>query len=205
MEINNLKVGTTQHDELSSLSEMFSSFCSEDHDSLNPLQEIFGTKSTLRVVISEPKDVTEKPQEDKDTGDQCNKSNRPLKRTRSMDYRMIMEKRRRKLIKDKVEVLEKMTPNCAKSDIATKLESIAEYMKTLKHQQEVMFMAYTEAAGYMQPYYGAQQAPMMSPWGYYAPPGTPMMPQQNVPYIPQFHQVHDVTAPPNQTGPIYKF
>ncbi|KFK41236.1 hypothetical protein AALP_AA2G103400 [Arabis alpina] len=183
MEINNQKVGTTQHDELSSLSEMLSSFCSEDHDDLNPLQEIFGTKSTSRVVISEPKDVTEKPEEDKDTGDQCNKSNRPLKRTRSMDYRVIMEK----------------------SDIATKLDSIAEYIKTLKHQQEVMSMAYTEPAGYMQPYYGAQQAPMMSPWGYYAPPGTPMMPQQNVPYIPQFHQVHDATVPPNQTGSKYKF
>lgn len=92
MEINNQKHCSTQHEELSSLSEMFSSFCSQDHNELNPLQEIFGAKSTSRPVFSEPKEVTKTLEADKDTGDHCNKSNRPVKRSRSMDYRVMMEK-----------------------------------------------------------------------------------------------------------------
>lgn len=50
-------------------------------------------------------------------------------------------------------------------------------------------MAYAAPPVYTSPppYYGAQ-APYMSPWGYYQP-GIPMMPQQNMPYIPQYDQV----------------
>lgn len=85
MEINNSKKGT-QEDELCSLSEIFASFCAEDHNELNPLQEIFGTP-----LGSKPKDVTKnidpKPEEvPEKTND------RTPKRQRSMEYRVIMEK-----------------------------------------------------------------------------------------------------------------
>lgn len=101
------------------------------------------------------------------------------------------------------------------SDLATKLESIVEYIKSLKHQIDVSYFfsstihthihelkksyvvqmmskAYTEEpAGYMAPFYGAQapcMSPYTSPWCYYAP-GIPKMPHQNIPFNPQVHQV----------------
>lgn len=52
---------------------------------------------------------------------------------------------------------------------------------------QVMSMAYAATPMYTPPFYGAQ-APCMPPWGYYAP-GIPMMPPQNMPMIPPFHQV----------------
>lgn len=93
MEIITRKEGT--HEDLCSLSEMLSSFCSEDHNELNPLQEIFGTHSTSKLVFSEPKDATEKLEEERDTRDHSNKSNQTAKRQRSMEYRVMMERVRR--------------------------------------------------------------------------------------------------------------
>ncbi|KAL1221908.1 Transcription factor [Cardamine amara subsp. amara] len=194
-EINNSKK-STHEEELYSLSEIVSSFCAEDLNELNPLQEIFGAPSS-----SEPKDVTnnidEKLENEEDKKIEIDQT---TKRQRSMEYRVLMEKKRRQLIRDKVETLQEMTPNCSKSDLATKLECIIEYIKSLQHQIDVMSMAYTATPVYTPPFYGAQ-APCMSPWSYY-PPGIPMMHQQNMPMIPQFHQMHDKAAPvPEQTKP----
>ncbi|CAA7058212.1 unnamed protein product [Microthlaspi erraticum] len=198
MEINNRNEGSHDEEELCSLSEIISSICSEDHTELNPLREIFGAQSGSGLDYSEPTDVitrnstNQNLEEESDTRDRNNK-----KRQRSMEYRVMMEKKRRQIIRDKVDILQEMTPNCAKSDLAAKLESIVEYIKSLKHQRDVMSKAYTETVGYMPPFYGGQApciSPYTTPWGYYAPT-TPM-----VPIIPQFHQVHD-TAPPNQTQP----
>ncbi|WZY76349.1 transcription factor bHLH109 isoform X2 [Brassica rapa] len=198
MEINNNS--GTHDEELYSLSEIISSLSSEHHNELNPLQEIFGAHSSSSTLsFSEPKDVTKKSNQGDKRSD-CNKNNHAGKRQRSMEYRVLMEKKRRQLIRDKVDILQELTPNCAKSDLATKLESIVEYIKSLKHQIDMMSKAYTEPAGYMAPFYGAQapcMSPYTSPWCYYAP-GIPMMPHQNIPFNPQFHQVYE-TAPPNQT------
>ncbi|CDY12703.1 hypothetical protein BRARA_B01777 [Brassica rapa] len=198
MEINNNS--GTHDEELYSLSEIISSLSSEHHNELNPLQEIFGAHSSSSTLsFSEPKDVTKKSNQG-DKRSHCNKNNHAGKRQRSMEYRVLMEKKRRQLIRDKVDILQELTPNCAKSDLATKLESIVEYIKSLKHQIDMMSKAYTEPAGYMAPFYGAQapcMSPYTSPWCYYAP-GIPMMPHQNIPFNPQFHQVYE-TAPPNQT------
>ncbi|KAF8116982.1 hypothetical protein N665_0013s0040 [Sinapis alba] len=200
MEINNNNNGT--HDEeLYSLSEIISSLSSEHHHELNPLQEIFGANSSSSTLsFSEHKDVTKKSNNQRDKRSHCNKNNHATKRQRSMEYRVLMEKKRRQLIRDKVDILQELTPNCAKSDLATKLESIVEYIKSLKYQIDMMSKAYTEPAGYMAPFYGAQapcMSPYTSPWCYYAP-GIPMMPHQNIPFNPQFHQVYE-TAPPNPT------
>ncbi|CAN6843679.1 hypothetical protein Bca4012_049644 [Brassica carinata] len=222
MEINNNS--GTHDEELYSLSEIISSLSSEHHNELNPLQEIFGAHpSSSTLFFSEPKDVT-KTSNQGDKRSHCNKNNHAGKRQRSMEYRVLMEKKRRQLIRDKVDILQELTPNCAKSDLATKLESIVEYIKSLKHQIDVTYFfssdrihthiheltksyvvqmmskAYTEPAGYMAPVYGAQapcMSPYTSPWCYYAP-GIPMMPHQNIPFNTQFHQVYE-TAPPNQT------
>lgn len=83
-EINNRKENA-QEDELCSLSEILSSFCSEDNGKLNPLQEIFGAHSRPR-----PKDVIKKCEKRRDK-----KSNRTTKRQRSMEYRVMMEKVRK--------------------------------------------------------------------------------------------------------------
>ncbi|ESQ28450.1 hypothetical protein EUTSA_v10019164mg [Eutrema salsugineum] len=194
MEINNSKEDISQK-EICSLSHLISSLSSEDQNELNPLQEIFRSHS------SEPKDDVTKNIDQRDKRDHCNKSNRATKRYRSMEYRVMMEKKRRQLIRDKVDILQAMTPYCAKSDLATKLEGIVEYMKSLKHQRDIMSKAYTESAGYMSPFYAAQAPcmapPYTTPWCYYAP-GIPMMPHQNIPFNPLFRQTHD-KAPPDLT------
>ncbi|KAJ0242874.1 Transcription factor bHLH109 [Hirschfeldia incana] len=198
MEMNNNN--GTHDEELYSLSEIISSLSSEHHNELSPLQEIFGAQSSSSALsFSKPKDVT-KNCDQRDKKDNCNKNDHATKRQRSMEYRVLMEKKRRRLIRDKVDILEELTPNCAKSDLATKLESIVEYIKSLKHQIDMMSKAYTEPAGYMAPFYGAQapcMSPHTSPWCYYAP-GIPMMPHQNIPFNPQFHKVYEM-VPPNQT------
>ncbi|CAN8238807.1 unnamed protein product [Cochlearia groenlandica] len=184
MEKNNHKENIQE--ELCSLSEILSSFSSsQNHNELNPLQEIFGSSSLT------PKDVTNKSE------NIDNKSILTSKRQRSMDYRVMMEKKRRKIIRDKIEILQMLTtPNREKANLATKLESIIQYIKSLKQHRDfmTMAMAYTEYLGYMSHFYGAQ-APSMSPpyttpWCYYTPQNS-FMPPQNMPFIPQFHQVHD--------------
>ncbi|CAH2066113.1 unnamed protein product [Thlaspi arvense] len=184
MEVNKREEGTDR-EELGSLSEMISTICSEDHNELNPLQEIFGPNSSSSTL-----DFSESQ---RDTRDHSNKSTVTGKRQRSMEYRVVMEKKRRQVIREKVDILQGMTPNCTKTDLATKLENIVEYIKSLKHQRDIMAKTYTQPAGYMAPFYGAQAPcmapPYTTPWGYYAP-GIPMMPQQNMSFKPQFHQVH---------------
>nr|CAE12172.1 putative bHLH109 transcription factor [Arabidopsis thaliana] len=191
MERNNRNEGTHEEEQCS-LSDIIYSFCSENHSELNPLQEIFG--------------VTKNNDHEKHDEEPDEESYRMAKRQRSMEYRMMMEKRRKE-IKDKVDILQGLMPNhCTKPDLASKLENIIEYIKSLKYQVDVsiklyliMSMAYTTTPVYTPPFYAAAQAPCMSPWGYYTP-GVPMMPQQNMTYIPQYPQVYG-TVPPNQTQP----
>ncbi|CAH8312271.1 unnamed protein product [Eruca vesicaria subsp. sativa] len=97
------------------------------------------TEGTSRAVT--PKDVTKKSDQ-RDKKDHCNKNNHATKRQRSMEYRVLMEKKRRQLIRDKVDILQELTPNCAKSDLATKLESIVEYIKSLKFQIDVSYFIF---------------------------------------------------------------
>ncbi|CAL9239856.1 unnamed protein product [Arabidopsis halleri] len=194
MEIKDHKEGTHEEEQCS-ISSIIYSFCSENHNELNPLQEIFGAHSS-----SKPEEVTKNSEHEKHGEEQDEESYRMAKRQRSMEYRMMMEKKRRKEINDKVDILQGMMPNRSpKPDLASKLEHIIEYIKSLKYQVDVMYMAYTTTPVYTSPFYAAAQAPCMSPWGYYTP-GVPMMPQQNMTYIPQYHQVYE-TAPPNQTHP----
>lgn len=97
MEINNRNEGTHDEEELCSFSEMISSICSEDHTEINPLQEIFGAQSSLGIDYSEATDVAtknstnQKLEEERDT----RYGNRTVKRQRSMEYRVMMEKVRR--------------------------------------------------------------------------------------------------------------
>ncbi|KAG5409688.1 hypothetical protein IGI04_006007 [Brassica rapa subsp. trilocularis] len=104
MEINNNS--GTHDEELYSLSEIISSLSSEHHNELNPLQEIFGAHSSSSTLsFSEPKDVTKKSNQG-DKRSHCNKNNHAGKRQRSMEYRVLMEKKRRQLIRDKVDILQ---------------------------------------------------------------------------------------------------
>ncbi|EOA33936.1 hypothetical protein CARUB_v10021430mg [Capsella rubella] len=192
MEGNNHTEGTNE-EELCSLPEMIYALCSKDRSDLNPLQEIFGAHTSSPM----PKDVVTKNCDHDEKLDE--ESNRMAKRQRSMDYRVMMEKKRRQVIKDKIDTLQKMTPIPPKPDLAGKLENIIDYIKSLQYQADIMYRAYAATPVYSSPYYGTQPPPCMSPWGYY-PPGIPMMPQQNMPYIPQYDQVYDM-APRDQTKP----
>lgn len=86
MEIKNHKEGTHEEEQCS-ISNIISSFCSENHNELNPLQEIFGAHSS-----SKPEDVTKNSDHEKHGEEQDEESYRMAKRQRSMEYRMMMEK-----------------------------------------------------------------------------------------------------------------
>lgn len=97
MEINNRNEGSHDAEELCSLSEMISSICSEDHSELNPLQEIFGSQSSSGLDYSETEatDVVTKNstnQKLEEERDDTRDRNRTVKRQRSMEYRVMMEK-----------------------------------------------------------------------------------------------------------------
>ncbi|ESQ28447.1 hypothetical protein EUTSA_v10019637mg [Eutrema salsugineum] len=155
--------------ELSKITDILSTFSSEDQNELNPLQEIFGAHSSSSTLVSpEPEDSENDDQRDT-SDDHYNKSKRTL-----------MEKKRRQIIKDKVDRLLALTPYSEKVNI---------------------LHTYIGESNTISPFYAAQAPcmapPYTTPWCYYVP-GIPMMPHHNIPFNPQSHQAHD-TAPPDKT------
>ncbi|CAN8275765.1 unnamed protein product [Cochlearia groenlandica] len=104
MDINNNNNNENDtNEETSSLSVVSPSFCSTDNIDLDDLHEY------------ENKYVTEELEDEGKTNDHRNKCNR--KRHRSMEDGVMMEKRRRQGIRDKVNVLAAMTPNCYRTKV----------------------------------------------------------------------------------------
>ncbi|CAA0816568.1 Transcription factor PIF3, partial [Striga hermonthica] len=60
------------------------------------------------------------------------------KRGRTAEIHNLCEKRRRRRINEKMNAFLQLVPNCSKSDKATMLDEAIEYLKSLKHQLQIL-------------------------------------------------------------------
>lgn len=132
------------------------------------------------------------------SGNSSSKKSGIARRSRVADVHNLSERRRRDRIKEKMRALQELIPHSHKSDKASMLDEVIEYMKSLQSQIQFMWM-------------GSQMAQMVLPGfqNYMSRAGMGISPAATIPQthnlmrfmrLPHIHQAMEVASMTNQTA-----